>query len=76
VAPDEQDAEDGIPLLEQSSRSRTLSKVLDLEESSGDDERAGAVTASSQINASDQFLFIEDPPHSPQSTREKRENSV
>jgi hypothetical protein len=75
VAPQEQDAEDGLPLLEQTDRSRSLSKVLDLEESSGDDEQRVPQKHSNSINATEQFLFIDDP-HSPQSTREKRENSV
>jgi hypothetical protein len=71
VAPREQDAEDGIPLLNQSGHAETLENVLDLEESSGDEKAPRKVA-----EANDQFLFIDENHPSSESPRDKRENSV
>jgi hypothetical protein len=75
VAPREQDAEDGIPLLDQTGQS--LESVLDLEESSGDEKSSRKQGKNAEAN--DQFLFIDEnhsSSESPQKPRDKRENSV
>lgn len=74
VAPLEQDAEDGIPLLDQSGNAQTIENVLDLEESSGEEGARKHKAA----DANDHFLFIDDShsPESPHASRDKRENSV